>query len=188
MPPRRRYDAASSRRALLDAAAALFHERGYRGATVREIGERADVDPAMIARYYGGKEGLYLAALADERYAPPSKVGSGDLIELARTMLEQWDELGPTPGMRTLLSATPTDEVRDQIRAIFDSSILDQLTERLRERGLADPRRRAELLVGALAGVLMVRQNGILPTIRDASAAELLELIAPMVDALQQPS
>lgn len=185
---RRPHDADASRRALLDAAAALFHERGYRGATVREIGERAGVDPALIARYYDGKEGLYLAALADERYLPPSKVDSGDLVELARTMLEQWDDRGPSPGMRTLMSATLSDEVRDQVRAIFDSSVLDSLTERLHERGLTEPRRRAELLVAALAGVLLVRQNGILPTIHDASAAELLELLGPMADALQQPS
>jgi hypothetical protein len=33
----------------------------------------------------------------------------------------------------------------------------------------------------------MVRQNGFRPTIHDASAAELLELLGPMADALQQP-
>jgi hypothetical protein len=38
------------------------------------------------------------------------------------------------------------------------------------------------------AGVLIVRQNGILPTLHDASAAELLQLLGPMADALQQPS
>ena len=50
-PPRKRYDSAASRVALLEAAARLFHGRGYDATTVREIGERAGVDPALIARY-----------------------------------------------------------------------------------------------------------------------------------------
>jgi AcrR family transcriptional regulator len=56
---RRRHDAQASREALLDAATALFEARGYQATTVRDIGERAAVDPALIARYFGGKEGLY---------------------------------------------------------------------------------------------------------------------------------
>ena len=59
-------DAQASRRALLEAADALFDERGYDAATVRDIGERAGVDAALIARYFGGKEGLYLATLQQE--------------------------------------------------------------------------------------------------------------------------
>jgi len=42
---RRRHDAQASRQALLDAATELFDDRGYDATTVREIGERAAVDP-----------------------------------------------------------------------------------------------------------------------------------------------
>jgi len=59
----RRRDSARSRQALLDAAATLFSERGFDRTTVREIGERATVDPALIARYFGGKAGLYVETL-----------------------------------------------------------------------------------------------------------------------------
>jgi len=61
---RRPHDADATRRDLLDAGAALFEERGYQGATLRDIGERAGVDPALVARYFGSKEGLYLASLS----------------------------------------------------------------------------------------------------------------------------
>lgn len=60
----RRRDAARSRQALLAAAAGLFAERGYAGTAIRSVGDRAGVDPALIARYFGGKEGLYRAVLA----------------------------------------------------------------------------------------------------------------------------
>lgn len=64
--PRRR-DAARSRELLLRAASELFADRGFDRTTIRDIGERAGVDPALIARYYGGKTQLYIAALRAER-------------------------------------------------------------------------------------------------------------------------
>jgi AcrR family transcriptional regulator len=182
---RRPHDAQASRQALLDAAAALFQERGYDGATIREIGERAGVDPALIARYFDGKEGLYLAALADERYTPPHAVGSGDLVELTRTLFDHWDDRGPSPAMRALISPATTPEVAEQVRTIFGRALIEPLSERLAARGLPEPRRRAALLLAAMAGVQMARQNGVLPEIFDASTAELLDLLEPMADALQ---
>ena len=77
---RRRHDAKASRAALLRAAAALFDERGYDAATVRDIGERAAVDPALIARYFGGKEGLYLATLQHDG-RPSLPTGPAELLE-----------------------------------------------------------------------------------------------------------
>src|SRR3982750_663455 len=48
-PPRGRRPGGDSTRAqLLDAARAEFAERGYEGATVRAIADRAGVDPAMV--------------------------------------------------------------------------------------------------------------------------------------------
>ena len=46
---RRPHDAEASRRALLEAAQEVFEAVGYDRATTREIGERAGVDPALIA-------------------------------------------------------------------------------------------------------------------------------------------
>src|SRR5260221_5104477 len=71
---RRYHDAQASREALLGAARALFDERGYDRATTREIGERAAVDPALIARYFGGKEGLYLATIAEGPIGAPGEL------------------------------------------------------------------------------------------------------------------
>jgi AcrR family transcriptional regulator len=188
-PTRRPHDAQASRRALLDAAAELFPTRGYGGTTIREIGERAGVDPALIARYFDGKEGLYLAALADERRTPPaSKVGAGDLVEVTRMLFAHWEDHGPSPAMRALVGPEPTAEVRDQVRKILGPALLEPLAQRMAERGLSDPDRRAQLLLGALAGVQMLRQNGVLPSVADASNEELLELLEPMVAALQQPT
>lgn len=52
--------------ALVDAANAVFAERGYDAATTREIAERAGCAEGLIHRYFAGKRGLLLAIL-DQR-------------------------------------------------------------------------------------------------------------------------
>jgi AcrR family transcriptional regulator len=47
----------------VQAAMALFAERGYEGTTTRAIGERASCSEALIQNYFGGKEGLLLAVM-----------------------------------------------------------------------------------------------------------------------------
>lgn len=185
--PHRTHDAAASRRALLQAAADLFQQRGYDRTTVREIGERAGVDPALIARYFNGKEGLYLAALADEDSGPPkAPIGSSDLVEVTRLLFEHWDDRGMSPAMRALISPESTPEARDQVRKILGSAIIDPVSESLERRGLSQPRRRAELLLAAMAGAELLRRNGVLPEMDGAPTDELLALLEPMADALQQ--
>src|SRR5690606_31509634 len=63
----KRRDAARTRAALLQAALERFGRQGYARTTVREIGEAAGVDPALIARYFGSKAALYVAALEASR-------------------------------------------------------------------------------------------------------------------------
>ncbi|GAA1198947.1 hypothetical protein GCM10009654_64480 [Streptomyces hebeiensis] len=59
-----RRDAGATRQALLDAAAALFAERGFEGTTVRDIARRAEVNQALVFRYFGSKEGLFEQVMA----------------------------------------------------------------------------------------------------------------------------
>ena len=54
--------------ALIDAANAVFAERGFDAATTREIAERAGCAEGLIHRYFAGKHGLLLAIL--ERKTP----------------------------------------------------------------------------------------------------------------------
>jgi TetR/AcrR family transcriptional regulator, regulator of cefoperazone and chloramphenicol sensitivity len=51
------------RKRILEAAGETFAEYGFRGATIRRICERADVNIAAINYYFGGKEKLYSEVL-----------------------------------------------------------------------------------------------------------------------------
>jgi TetR/AcrR family transcriptional regulator len=58
-PEQRQRDADRSRQLLLSAALDEFAAKGYAGARVQDIAERAGVNKQLIAYYFGGKEGLY---------------------------------------------------------------------------------------------------------------------------------
>ncbi len=58
-PDERLRDADRTRQALLDAARHEFADKGFAGARIGEIAERAGVNKQLISYYFGGKQGLY---------------------------------------------------------------------------------------------------------------------------------
>lgn len=62
-PVRATADSDAIRRRVLDAAERVFAERGYAGATTREIAETAGIRKRMLFYYVPGKEALYRAVL-----------------------------------------------------------------------------------------------------------------------------
>jgi AcrR family transcriptional regulator len=184
-PHKRHYDAAASRQALLKAAAELFDERGYERATIREIGERAGVDPALIARYFGGKEGLYLAALSDPESTRAITCSAGEPVVAVRDMLRRWDERGSTPFRRALMSHDPTPEVREQVGAMLAGRLLGPMVEELSQRGHEDAVLRAQVALALATGVELLRENGLLPELGEADLDDVLAVLEPMLRALQ---
>jgi AcrR family transcriptional regulator len=55
---------AATRQALLDAATDLFAERGFDGVSIDDLAARAGVNKALVSYHFGGKRGLYVAALS----------------------------------------------------------------------------------------------------------------------------
>ncbi|TXH17303.1 MAG: TetR/AcrR family transcriptional regulator, partial [Gammaproteobacteria bacterium] len=61
--PTRTRNAAATRQAILDAAMHRFAKEGYDGASLREIASDAGVDAALVSRYFGSKEELFVEVL-----------------------------------------------------------------------------------------------------------------------------
>jgi AcrR family transcriptional regulator len=57
-------DAEATRNRLLDAAEALFADRGYHAVSMRDIARRARVNLAAAGYHYGSKENLFVEALS----------------------------------------------------------------------------------------------------------------------------
>jgi len=62
-PPTRAEQKAATRRAILDAAIDVFAERGFEGATMRQVAERADVKQPLIVYHFESKEALWQASV-----------------------------------------------------------------------------------------------------------------------------
>lgn len=83
---------------ILNAAGPIFAEKGYNGASVREISEAAGVNQAAINYYFGGKEALYCEAF---RVAHPlGHIEPGEFFQL-------WDEeTAPEEKLRRIIRFT----------------------------------------------------------------------------------
>jgi AcrR family transcriptional regulator len=64
-PPRSRRSGDEIRTRMLAAARAIFAERGYAGASTKEIAQRADVAEVLLFRHFGNKAGLFDEAVLD---------------------------------------------------------------------------------------------------------------------------
>ncbi|MFI0711076.1 TetR family transcriptional regulator [Streptomyces inhibens] len=91
--PARPRRSAATRAAILAAARDRFAADGYERATIRAIAKDARIDPSMVMRYYGNKEGLFAAASEiDLRVPDLSRVPREELgARLVRHFLERWE-------------------------------------------------------------------------------------------------
>jgi len=69
---------------LLDAAREVFSQRGFQGATVREICRRAEANGAAVNYHFGSKDGLLAEAL---NFAPLAALQKANANESPRTRL-----------------------------------------------------------------------------------------------------
>jgi AcrR family transcriptional regulator len=173
-------DAAASKDALLQAARALFGQRGFEGTTIREIGERAGVDAALIARYFGSKADLYIASvMAEDAEGHPGEYEG--LEQMADVAMTRADRRGPGPILQAIVRSDTSAEIRDAALDRLARRMVGPLVANMRAQGVDRPRLRAQVAVAALHGITLARSLGWFEEIRSVPRDELVALI---VDAL----
>jgi AcrR family transcriptional regulator len=136
-PHERRRDPERTKARILDAATEEFSAKGFAGARVSEIAERAGVNQQLIAYYFGGKEGLYREMgrrwRAYESREFPDDVGFAEMI--GRYVRASVD---PKLGGRLLawegLADTGHDDEGDEEEARERNARLRREVEQIRER------------------------------------------------------
>lgn len=96
--PRRR-DAGATRAALLEAAKVAFTAAGYDRTSLRDIAALAGADVALIARYFGGKEGLFTEAL--KATIAPGRLRDWDRRTFSRDLAEMMADAADVGDPRT---------------------------------------------------------------------------------------
>lgn len=150
------------REKLLEAAARVYAETGFRGATTRRIATEAGVNEVTLFRHFGSKtallsEAMSRAASARERPALPEEPQdpAAELTQWARAYLADLRRCRAL--VRTSLAEA---ELHPEIRSpgnpvpVQTQATLSDYIARLRERGMAageyDPAVAATMLMGIL--------------------------------------
>jgi len=174
----RRSDA--TRAAILDAARRRFAQDGFRKATIRAIAADAGIDPSMVMRYYGNKEGLFYAALDIDLELPDlGAVEENSLGEVVvRRFLELWEEPPGNEILLTILRSSMTDDtmVEHIRRRVFAEQLMPMV---LRVGDPADAPRRAGLMASQVLGLALCRYVLRLPPVVALTHEQIARDIGP---------
>jgi len=172
---RRRSDA--TRGAILVAARERFASDGYDRATIRAIAKDAGIDPSMVMRYYGNKEGLFAAAvsidlqLPDLTSLPRQDVGRGLVLHF----LGMWEQ---NEVLTALLRVGVTNQAgAERMQGIFRDQLLP-----VAFAVCPDPEQapaRAGLVVAQLLGLALARYVLRFPPTVALSRQEIVAWLAP---------
>jgi AcrR family transcriptional regulator len=178
-------DAAASKDALLQAAQTLFGQQGFEGTTIREIGEQAGVDASLIARYFGSKADLYIAAvIAEDAEGAPSEYEG--LEHTADVMLTRADQRGPGPVLQAIVRSDTSAEIREAALNHVGRRLVGPLTANVRAQGVDRPELRVQIAVSALLGISLGRSLGWFDEIRSVPREELVALVVDALDAITE--
>ncbi|BCB88227.1 TetR/AcrR family transcriptional regulator [Phytohabitans suffuscus] len=186
----RRRDAAATRSAILASARRSFARSGYDGAGVREIAEGAGVTAMMVNRYFGSKERLLAAVVADIMAEPSiltaANLEAPDFAARMAAILVDITRAGTTPldGFLIMLHSASSERAaeigREQIEAHYHRTLTAALDGDLSAE-------RAGLLLAIVAGVQVMRQMIGLPALAHADPDVLRELLEPIFEQLLKP-
>jgi AcrR family transcriptional regulator len=151
-------DAAATRQRILEHAKRLFARHGYTAITVKGVADAAGVSPNLITRYFGGKDGLFLAATRVEIPVADSFDGDRATLgpRLAASIVRRWfGEPGEDPLLVLQRASGERPEAAEALAAFLDTNSLEPLHRYLRESGLddAEARGRAAAIDAFVLGV-----------------------------------
>ena len=191
LEPHRR-NAAHTRRQLLQAARRRFAGNGYSATTVRDIARDAGVDAALISRYFGSKEDLFVAALEEAVHdlsASAHEVqGLPRLIEMISRQVIGVTTEGDPAQVLLLLLRSSGDERAEQKRvgmlrnhSVRIASAAGWTSD---QPGAEAFLLRAQLVLAAAVGVALLRSSPLMEPLASATVADLLDPLRDLVMAL----
>ena len=183
--PGRRPGPVDTRGEVLAAAREAFGSKGYDATTVRGIARAAGVDPALVHHYFGGKDGIFAAAMQlplDPSDVVPQAV-DGPLDELGerlvRLLLKVWgNEVTRAPLLALLRSATSSKRAAEMLRGFVSSALLGRVAAQL---DAPDRELRVAAAASHLVGLALLRYVVRVEPLASATDDEVVALVAPTI-------
>ena len=192
-PRPRRSDPTRAR--ILEAARRRFAQQGYEGTTIRAVAADAGIDPSMVMRYYGSKDGLFAAAadialeLPDLTQVPRRQWGR----RMVRHFFDRWEGRAGGPSLGLLLRSAATNaHAAERLQAIA----VTQITGALERAGVDHAERRAALMASQMVGLGYCRYVLGVPLLATAAPEDLVDdigrtiqryITAPLASAGDHP-
>ncbi|MFT3931193.1 MAG: TetR/AcrR family transcriptional regulator [Spongiibacteraceae bacterium] len=183
----KRGDAKVTRAKILDIATQLFVERGYEDVGMREIAAKAGVTAAMINRYFGTKEALFVELIGDAFVF--TELLDGPRAEFGKkiaTMLLQ--PCGPFENrseeeqhfkmLQIIFRSAATEGAPRQIQEILDKQIWQPIIAFL---GGKHAHERAELIVSTAIGFVLMNKKVSSPSQKESRPEVLASLLATTI-------
>ncbi len=120
---------------ILDAAAAVFADKGYQRATTREIARVADVAEGTIYNYFGNKQGLLLGILqqiVEETGNSIAAIEADDVTSMVEQALEA--RLALSKKHRMLLTFLHEARLNPEVLTFYTTHLRDHLLTVMTER------------------------------------------------------
>ncbi|MCP2339271.1 TetR/AcrR family transcriptional regulator [Actinomadura rupiterrae] len=151
-------NATATRQRILENAQRQFARYGYAATTVKGVADAAGVSPNLITRYFGGKDGLFLAATQVKIPVSGSIDGDRSALgaRLAASIVQRWFSASEEDPLLVLQRASgERPQAAQALAAFLDANSLEPLHRYLRDSGLddAEARNRAAAIDAFVLGV-----------------------------------
>jgi AcrR family transcriptional regulator len=168
----------TTRTAILEAARARFGADGYERTTIRAVAGDVGIDPAMVMRYFGNKEGLFAAAATFELHLPDlTGVPPAEVAEvLLPTFFAVWER--DATFLALLRAAVTSETAAAKMREVF----VDQVAPTLATVVTDHSAERAAMVGSQVLGLALTRYIIRTPPLAEMSPAELLTWLAPVIE------
>jgi AcrR family transcriptional regulator len=172
-----RRSSAETTAVILAAAKQRFAEAGFERATIRAIAADANIDPAMVMRYFGSKDQLFAAAADFDLQLPDFSSAGRDQMgaQLVTYFMDRWER---DEALVVLLrSSTTNAEAALRMREIFAGQLLPAIATINPD----DAPRRAGLIATQVLGLALCRYVLRLPPVVALSHDEVVAWLGPTV-------
>lgn len=168
-----------ARERILDAARKIFAAEGYEGTTIRAVAADASINPSLVIRYFGSKEGLFAAiATLDFKADALALVTPEQLGEaLVDHVLDLWEDKHDGAALAAMMRASITnDTARERVVAQFTSQIA-QVFAIIGPKAFAA----APFVATQILGLTMARYVWRIPPVTALSRATVVERVGQTV-------
>jgi AcrR family transcriptional regulator len=183
----RRPGPSSTRASILAAAVECFAANGYDATSMRHIAAVAGVDPALVRRFFGGKEQLFAematALIVPERAVAAVTEGAAEaagerLLRYFLSLLGDVTHPGPLLGL--IRSAVTSEHAAGLLRRLLAEQVLGEIAASLRSE---TAELSAALAASQLVGLAIARYAVRLDALATADPDDLVRWIAPVIQS-----